>query len=289
MNKFEGRKFHGYKCQKCKFVGLIAEFIGEKCPKCESADLQCACCAKNRQKKLCGKPPFPNGRCELHGGKSLPPGPSHPSYKNGRLSKHLPSAIAARFNAAREDPELLSIRDDVALVDTRRSILAERLSTGESGASWETLKELWNDFERGNRMSAEATQLDSPELREKARALITSSINAIGKLITNGASEEVQWKELQKSTHELAALKQSETSRLQKLHQMMTAEEALLLIHQVQQAVVQVVTNVDQQREVGRILHALIETGHAPAPRLANMESAIPDLQDLQADETTGE
>lgn len=230
-----------------------------------------------------------NGRCELHGGKSPPPGPTNPNYKHGRLSKHLPSAIAAQFNEAREDPELLSIRDDVALVDTRRTMLAKRLATGESGASWELLKEHWSEFERGNRMSAEGVQTDNPELREQARALITKSINAVGKLITQGASEEVQWKELQKSTHELAALKQSETTRLQKLHQMMTAEEALLLIHQVQQAVMQVVTNVEQQREIGRILHSIVETGHAPAPRLLGGDASIPDLQDLQADEITSE
>lgn len=290
MDNNQNRRFHGYKCQKCKFVGPSAEFEGNICPKCGSNKLQYACCAKNRQKKPCGKPPLPNGRCEFHGGKSPPPGPTHPSYKHGRLSQCLPTAVAKKFNIAREDPELLSIRDDVALFDARRSIIAERLNTGESGASWELLQKHWSEFERGNRMSAEGVQTDNPELRAEARELITNSINAVGKLISQGAGEEAQWKELQKTTHELAALKQSETTRLQKLHSMMTAEEALLLIHQVQQAVMSVVSNVEQQREIGRILHGLVQTGHAPPTRLGGgIVEAIPDLQDLQDAEIVAE
>lgn len=290
MNENSSRKINGYKCQDCKHTAPCSDFVGMICPKCGHAGLAAACCAKNRKGSFCPKGPMPNGRCRNHGGATPAPGPTHPNYKHGRLSQCLPTAVAKKFNVAREDPELLSIRDDVALFDARRSIIAERLNTGESGASWELLQKHWSEFERGNRMSAEGVASDNPELRAEARELITKSINAVGKLISQGAGEESQWKELQKTTHELAALKQSETTRLQKLHSMMTAEEALLLIHQVQQAVMSVITNVEQQREIGRILHGLVQTGHAPPTRLGGgIVEAIPDLQDLQDAEIVAE
>jgi hypothetical protein len=57
------------------------------------------------------------GRCKWHGGANHPGGPSHPNWKGGRWSKFLPKGIRERFQEAMEDPELLRIRQDMALLD----------------------------------------------------------------------------------------------------------------------------------------------------------------------------
>lgn len=57
------------------------------------------------------------GRCKWHGGANHPGGPSHQSWKTGRWSKFLPAGIRERFDEAMADPELLRIKQDMAILD----------------------------------------------------------------------------------------------------------------------------------------------------------------------------
>ena len=70
---------------------------------------------------------MPNGVCRVHGGQSRA-GFEHPSLKHGRYSKHLPTKAMAEFQQALHDPELLSLRNDIALVDVRLNELVAGLS-----------------------------------------------------------------------------------------------------------------------------------------------------------------
>ena len=59
-----------------------------------------------------------NGRCKLHGGKSLA-GAAHPNFKTGRYSKYLPKHLAKAYDEIKADPKLLQLDDDVALLEAR--------------------------------------------------------------------------------------------------------------------------------------------------------------------------
>lgn len=59
-----------------------------------------------------------NGRCRIHGGASLG-GIASPTFKTGRYSKVLPEALRYRYEVARDDEDLLSLRDEIALLDLR--------------------------------------------------------------------------------------------------------------------------------------------------------------------------
>ena len=58
------------------------------------AEMQLArrCYARTRQHSLCQSPAMPNGRCRMHGGKSLS-GTAHGRYKHGEFTR---AAIASR-------------------------------------------------------------------------------------------------------------------------------------------------------------------------------------------------
>lgn len=60
--------------------------------------------------------------CRAHGG-ATPRGIASPHLQHGRWSKDLPTQLARRYEAAVEDPDLLSLRDEIALVDTQISVL----------------------------------------------------------------------------------------------------------------------------------------------------------------------
>ena len=90
--------------------------------------------------KRTGQPctqPVCSGRtkCRLHGGRSRR-GLAAPAWKDGRYSKTLPADLADTYERARTDPELLALRDELALVDVRLMSLLERLAEGETSTGW---------------------------------------------------------------------------------------------------------------------------------------------------------
>src|SRR6187399_1656871 len=96
------------------------------------------CGAKTRQGDTCQRPGMPNGRCHLHGGKSLG-GVASPSFTTGKYSKYLPTRMLDRYHEAAEDHELIALREDVALLDARIADMLQRVDTGESGEIWASL------------------------------------------------------------------------------------------------------------------------------------------------------
>ena len=90
------------------------------------------CGAKKRGKdETCRAPAMANGRCRIHGGLQ-PQGIARPGFKTGRYSKYLPARLAGRYEEAASDPELLALKDDIALLDTRIAQTVSALDTGES-------------------------------------------------------------------------------------------------------------------------------------------------------------
>ena len=97
-----------------------------------------------RSKQQCKRNAKP-GRsvCKIHGG-DTPVGLAAPNFKTGRYSKYLPAGLAERYVVARTDPELLSLRDEIGLVDTRISEVLTQPSDPDAslGTVWEFLEPL---------------------------------------------------------------------------------------------------------------------------------------------------
>ena len=74
-------------------------------------------------------------RCKFHGGRS-PRGVESPHYRGKGWSRDLPTRLSDRVRAGVENPDLISMREELALVDARMGELLERLTTGESGDAW---------------------------------------------------------------------------------------------------------------------------------------------------------
>lgn len=77
--------------------------------------------------------------CEIHGGKT-PKGAASPQFKDGRYSKHLPNDLRALYEEAKNDPDLLSVRQDIQLIDTLLAANIKKLDSDESGAAWEAIR-----------------------------------------------------------------------------------------------------------------------------------------------------
>src|SRR5881296_2819038 len=84
-----------------------------------------SCGARRRDGGTCRQPAMrPSGKCRMHGGRT-PRGLANANTRTGRYSRDLPTRLNARYEIALTDPELTSIRKDVALL---QAILDDRLA-----------------------------------------------------------------------------------------------------------------------------------------------------------------
>jgi hypothetical protein len=173
--------------------------------------------------------------CFHHGGKT-PRGLASPHFKTGRYSKDIPTRLLANYTAALADPDLLALRSDIALVDSRLGELLARVDSGESGAIWRTLRGVW-----ANLITARAKG-DIPGMQEH--------LSEVGVLIERGLADYAAWMDIQKCLEQRRKLTESEWKRLVDMQQMITTEKAMVLLA----AVVDVIRKEVSDRDtLGRI------------------------------------
>lgn len=182
------------------------------------------CTAKSKRTGQPCKRPAMVGRtvCYHHGG-MIPRGIALPQTTTGRYSKHLPTRLLATYEAAKRDPELLALRDEVALIDARLADLLKRVETGESGATWRAVRGAYGAFE-------EATVKKDTDA---ARGALTS----LKSLIVRGAADEAAWSDVRTCLEQRRRLVESERKRLVEMQQMVGADEAALLVRTLTEAV----------------------------------------------------
>lgn len=173
------------------------------------------CGAKTRAGGNCKNSAMANGRCRMHGGKT-PIGAGSPQFKTGRYSRYMPRRLADRYQEARDDPELLALREEIALLDAHLADLLGRVDRGESGALWLQLRQTYQD-------------LNDARLRGDGEA-IASFLSELGTLILRGASNEASWAEIRSTLDQRRRLVESERKRYVEMQQMITAERAMILI-----------------------------------------------------------
>jgi hypothetical protein len=148
---------------------------------------------------------------------------------HGHYSTFLPSRLVAHYQAAVHDPELLELRRDIALTEARIIDLLQRVDTGESGAIWRQVQAAMRRFRR-----------------EQAKGNIEAMQHALGqvdRLITQGAADYAAWHEVGELLEQRRRLVDSETRRLAASHDILTSEQAMVLLAQVVAAIQRHITD----------------------------------------------
>jgi hypothetical protein len=93
---------------------------------------------------------MPNGRCRIHGGKSLK-GLAHPNFREGRNSKYLylPARLTPRFEELIGD-EIENLAESITIQRTLETTLLEQLDTDETPGAWKRLKRLVADYRKAS-------------------------------------------------------------------------------------------------------------------------------------------
>jgi hypothetical protein len=161
----------------------------------------------------------------VHGG-STPTGLALPQTVTGRYSKHIPTRLAARYLESKSDPELLNLRDEISLLDSRISDIMESANNSESGHLWKSLKNALREYDKQARSSA-----------KDADAKMADAFAQMRWLINEGYAEWQTWREAREIVQERKSLVDSERARLKDMQQMITAEQAMVFLARVTHAV----------------------------------------------------
>jgi hypothetical protein len=153
--------------------------------------------------------------CRIHGGKSLS-GIASPRLSSGRYSRVLPARLASRYQEALSDGALLELREEISLIDARLSDLISRVESGESGEVWQLLHTAYRDFSTARSVGKVAE--------------MTQALNEIERLIVRGATDSSAWQEISSTIDQRRKLVESERRRLVEMQQMITTEQAMILM-----------------------------------------------------------
>lgn len=189
----------------------------------------------------------------MHGGLT-PTGIASPHFKSGKYSRVLPAGLKERYEQAISDEELVSLRDELGMMDVRLAELAQRLQGGEAG-------QLWGDLR-----AAEAAFTRAMEAGDTGNA--GQAMKRISELIRRGGPAEGQWEELLDLIQKKARVAQAEWKRLSDLQQVLTAEQAQAMLAHIQYVILEHVKDVPTLQALSRAFRDL-SAGRAP-PRPVN-------------------
>lgn len=155
-----------------------------------------------------------NGKrvCTVHGGLT-PGGLASTHFKHGKYSKYLPDRLAARYQEAIEDNELLTLKNEVHLIDTRLTEILDNVQSDDTKTLWLDLQSTWDKYRNA--------------INDEIR---TNQLNNIEELIEKGSKVYHQWNEIYNVLEQRRKLVESERKRYLEMQQMITADRAMLLV-----------------------------------------------------------
>jgi hypothetical protein len=122
-------------------------------------------------------------------------------------SRYLPTRYLASFEAALADPELISVRNQIALLDARETELIQGLSGREVGSAWR------------------AAQAALQQLRKVKARKGHPAFKMLAKLIDKAVADERRWAELRENAEYRRRLAETERKRIESVQAYMTVEE----------------------------------------------------------------
>ena len=194
-----------------------------------------SCGAKKRDGSPCRRPPLAGRkRCALHGGKT-PVGVASPHFRHGRESKYLrdlPDALRSGYKAALADESLLSLRDELAVLETRsREVMRQMEATPAPP---------WSDAYSA--LSAVNSAISTGDTEGQRQALL-----ALQEVVIKGADAartyEGAWTKLLDIIERKTKVAAAEWKRLNDLNGVISVEQALCLMKAFMSAARETITD----------------------------------------------
>lgn len=161
--------------------------------------------------------------CRVHGGNAAV-GSDHPRFKHGGYSQYMPERLFQKFSEQEKDENLLNLRQELALMQTRIAEVLEDFDEGGSREFWLRLKhykDKYNEADVGERAHWRNMIFDTIEL---------------------GVEEVAKWEEIGDQVERKRKLVESEHRRMKDL-------QAIMTMDQVNEMMALVITSVKRHVE----------------------------------------
>lgn len=193
----------------------------------------------------------PTTKCHYHGGRALR-GVAHPNFKHGlhtELVQAVPKHMREIFIRTMQRDDLVHLRGEISLLETREYQLLEQLQGGGSPEFWKRLRSLRRDHDDLQReleeARAEGSKWDQEKI-DRAQEKVDAVTREILGMIDQGAKEADVWKEILESVEMRRRLSDTERRRLEMLQQVMTPDQALAFASHLVNIVRDVVSDRNQ-------------------------------------------
>ena len=206
------------------------------------------CGVKTKSGESCRSRAMANGRCRMHGGKT-PRGLALPQTTHGRYSKDLPTRLLADYERALQDSDLLELRSEIALLDSRLSDLLQRVDTGEAGALWKQLNHLYDDFIEASRREDRSTA---------NRALVSMQ-----DIIQRGRDDYAAWDEVKAVIEDRRRLVETERKRMLDMQLMVRSDRFMLFVTALASSVKKHIKDRDTLAAISRDIAEIAASGLA--------------------------
>ena len=228
-----------HKCKKCGYRFLREDHHLDNCPDCDHERY----CTNARIKD----PTQPDKwlPCKVHGGMSHKVrGAASQNWKGGKYSKHLPARLLEAYDSSREDSDILSLNDDIALTEARVTDVLQRVDSNESGALWDELAKAAKEFKLAQR------QNDSE--------LCSALMEDILRLIQKGKGDRENWREIGDLLERKRKLSESQLKLLTTKQEFISRQQAVMLVSQITEIVKSSVDDSATRRKIAFGIQALM-------------------------------
>lgn len=248
-------------CSKC----------GHKFPRSERFLIECPVCFADRK---CSKRMKSAVKCRAHSRNWLKAGGVwHPRGRGG-YAPALGESLSKRYERAYETLDMRTVRDEAALIQTRATMVAARLTDDVCPAAWKRMAQAVQQIE---------VLLPRVQAGDKAAAQVYTSL--LGKLFADvraGATETANWAEAMSLAERVAELKVRESAIERDRKAYLAASEALAVAGRLSQAFVDALTWISesvkeyQQRlSVDRMSELALKVAGGDPERAKEVEAAL--------------
>lgn len=193
---------------------------------------------------------YQNGRCRVHGGPT-PSGPDSANFQHGGYSKWgvLPKNLAEHYARTRQqsDTALMSLTDEIALIDARLSQLMGELEPAG------TVK-LWTEAR---------TKLAAFKDAAARKTGVLESLAALETVIDAGANGSTNWVGIVELLEQRRKLVDTESKRRRESQEMISARQAMALVSYVAHAIREHVTDATARAKVFTSLQKVLKGNQA--------------------------
>jgi hypothetical protein len=165
-------------------------------------------------------------------------------FSGGKYSKYLPARLLESYTNAKDDPEILSLNDDIALTEARVTDVLQRVDANESGTMWDELSKLSKEIKLA-RKSGDPT-------------LVEDLFDQMLKLIDKGKGDRENWREIGDLMERKRKLSESQLKLLVTKQEFISRQQAVAMVALITNAIKESVSDPKEKRQIMSAIQQLM-------------------------------